>query len=639
MATSVDTLIENAQLRVGSAVNAANLAVANVQSEIHSVLSGLTDPNYGLLSMDYASHFPTFATSAVAPPYQPPSATPPESAGLLQPDFTALDGLGFPSTAPSLDTNGLFAFTPPSATIPSFSATAPDLATDIAGLASEIAGIALPAIGTVNFPSISAIPATEAVYTPPTYLGDTNIADIADPTAYDDLFAKAYRHTGNDAQGFIDGYVQLWVDTQSPGFYGLRDALEAKLADALANGLLPDAYATPYEQAIFGRAVGRIEQAAAQAVATTTANFARGNFLAITGGEAAALNAILIGKVSDIATQATEVYVQRRQQDIDRYQDILTRVAQQMTEIRNYAYQYAQTQLAILQFASTHANTFAGQFVQVYEHLIKRGGWRLDVLRVLNERWSGDLESERTKLDAARLNLGDLRRLSLDAENAAVQQAAEQVKALEVSVANYSGLINAVVQKGELEKLKNLNFQTQAEVYKAQVEAQVAAFNVYGAAMDGDQKKLDGEVAKLKVFEEQIAAAQAQVDAQKAKLAAVSDYNQSALAAFNEQNTVYTTLLDTSIKQFESFVEAYKAQLEGDINVFNTEVEAEKAVLEMDIEAFKANADIIVGKLQHNVQTLQVAMQGLTEVASGQFQIATAASQALGTMVSSATTS
>lgn len=620
MATSIDLLITNQQQRVNNAINAVNGTVEQLVEQIASM-------SFSFVNLDLKTSFPPFVSTATVPNYVKPTVAAPGAAELLSPTFEGIDAVTIPTVAPELNVDGLFDIDRPSA-IATFDIEAPTL--QVSELVDEISSIAVPLLSNIPFPSITAVTMADYTYTAPTFEGDTDLGSLANPGDYAATYASTYASSKTATESFIDLRLNDWITLNSPGFYDLRDGIEAKLQAALTDGLIPDAYLTSNESAIFARAQGRIEADASQAIATITDGFSRGNFLSITGAELSAITSVLNTKATNLATQANEVYVQRRQQDIALYQDALTRVSAYMAELRGLALQYSQQQLALLEFSANYTGELVNRAIVAYEHFVKQGEWKISALNALNAKFAQDLQSEQIKLEAAKLNLIDQKRLVLDQETADIQNASEQVKALELSVRNYEALVNATVQKGEIEKLKTAQYGLQADAYRIYADAAIAAFRVYESAMAGDQTKYEAELKKYDLYQKQIDAANTLIDAQKTKLSAVSDYNQSKLAEQSALTSVYNTALESSVKRYSAQAEVFSSRVNVDMKSYDLIYQGEKIRQELKMEEYKADT-------QRLVNQWQVSVEGYVAMVKGAFDLAATATQSMGTIVSQAT--
>jgi len=644
MATSPDTFFDNAQLRANNLISAANSASVDLQTEVETITSVLVDPSSGLLTLDITDGFPTFSTSAddtaPTPTFVPPTIIPPTGANLQLPDFTGVEAIEFPSDVPEVSTEGLFDFELPSTAIAEFTATKPDM--EIKQLIDEMATITRPLMTTLEFPTLSELNIIDISLEKPEFLGDLNLDELTIPDEYDVKFKSNYAESVEVSTAAVNERVNGWILEQSPSFFTMRDSLEATLVSAMSESFLAKPYRTEFEVLQFERARARAVKASQQATLSIINTFNRSGFTSPPGAMAAALNAVNVGLAENTATAATEIYVQTRAQDIERYKWVIDTVNTQINALRSLALQYGQLELSVLQYAASYATAFVGNLIQVYDHKLRRSSGRVEVLNAFNQKFSNDISISQQQLDAKKLEL-EQNRLGFEIEAADVDRTSKQIQYLEAQVSNYAGLIDAISKKASLEELKIKIFETEKEVYLGHLQAQEASFNVYGAAMSGDEKKLEGELAKLKAFEGKLGAATARLEAQRVKLSAAQDYNQNSLSELSSKTQLYETALDTSLKTFEAGVElkklsgqVYQTRLQGDIGVYNTKSNNAQILKDLLLKQFQGNTDVIIKKLGVNMEGYNTIVHALESIAQGRFQAASAALQTLGVMISQA---
>lgn len=635
MANSIDTLITNATNR------AAGYAaiVDNLVFELRGFINGLPPIAINTSDLDLSKfQYPPYVAppkdTSPLPVYEPPTAQLPTA-----PVLAPVGSVSAPPEriAPVINTDGLFQQIAPSPNLPDFDESEPDL--NIDGLVSEMAAIAAPVINDFDFPELheSSVGATP-ILNLPEFDAPPAPDSIRDPDDYAQIFQDAYDRMVPEMQAFIDDKVSTWVTAYAPEYSTWVNQVSEKISGAFEGGVLPD----QFESAMFTRARGRVEKefTAAETGALTT--FSKSGHFEPPGLLVSEVFIARLKGAGALADQSTDIYIERRKSEVQHLQFALNLASSQISSVRGTAISYVQAVGQTIQTAASYANSISGKVEKVFEHLIARAQLAVSIMGALNARYEIQLKAALSALDGYKLEL--------EAEQARTQLDIAKINAIEAKirgettkVQRYSSLIDAVVKKGSLEELKLKGYGIRADIFKTTTQAKISGFDVYRAAIQGDQAKLEGELTKLKVYDSQLTSDNIRLDANVKQITAVQASNNAKTEVFKSGAEVYRLDSETALTRFQAHADVkklaqsvYGQELANAIKEFEVGIEIPKLTMEAVIKQYELRLNSLVKIAELETERLKISEHASVSAVGAYQGLASAALGSLNTVASSA---
>jgi hypothetical protein len=641
---SIETLIANNTSRANTYADKAAGDANELKDYVKQLQSQVVEAldSFGI-SSDIDTLLPEFSKPSpdgtASPTYDNPTAEIPAAPTLKGVSTAGIDAIRFPNE-PILNEskiNSLFSHGLPSSTLPDFNVADPNL--NIDALVAEMNAISAPTLKNYEMPSVSELVLDDVPDLSLPGFNDGTLPDALDnPDDYAAQIENKYNQYSSDMRGLIDQKVDEWVTKFAPDYQEQRQNLNTKVIAGLQGQVLPD----QFESALFNRARGRTEKEFNAAEQNVLDNDKRRGFISPPGSLRSAMNKLRIASAEANANQATDIYVKRREMEVQHLQFVMNLASSQVTGVRSFAIQYVGSQVNIIQSATSLAESITNKAVQVYEHKAKRSELMLSVLDTLNRQYESKLKAALSSLDGYKLTL-EAEKAKKDAEIAQVQAVESQMRAEEIKVNLYSAMIESITRKSAVKELDLKYYSTKADVYRTRVQAQESTFGMYKSAMEGDKSKLDGELSKLQVYESQIRAVQSKLDAEKAAIDATTAYNDSKAKSFELGVDVYKAQTDAALSKFMAEAEIkklsqaiYRDELAAEIDVHKIKTEDIARRLELIMREYETRSGVVIKKLEYNLGVFNTIQRALEVVAGSSAQMASSALNSLNTMVSSA---
>lgn len=640
---NIDTLISNAETRVQNANLALNSSV-NTLWRIVEDIKGLIirSGDFPSLSINEEA-LPEFVKPDIDntsdPSYEEPTTKLPEAPetkdvstnGLIDAKNT------LPSESPGISTEGLFNHQLPSTTIPNFDVEYPAL--NIDALVNELNAIARPILKEFDFPEISELLIGDVPeLNLPEYVKSETPEKLESPQDYKAIFEERYNSALPEMQAFIDEKTDLWVSSYAPEYAEQRDALHVKIIEALNGQVLPE----EYESALYNRAISRTDKEFQQAEVGISETHKKRGFFAPPGAVTSAINKLKISAVEINSNQATDIYVKRKEQEVQHLQFVLGIASQQVQSVRSLAIQSTGIYLNVIQSSISLADTVSNKVALVFEHEARRSELMIAVMDALNREFEARLKAALSELEGYKLQL-EAAKQKTDIDVAQVGVIEAKYNAQRINVDLYSALVDSVTKKGAIEELRFNEYKTKGDIYNTEIQAQLATFEVYKAALSGDRSKLDAELSKLQVYESDIRAGQSRIDAEKAVVDATNAINDNNLKTYQTGADVYRTEVDAAIKKFtaESDVrklaqQIYLGNLSADIDVHKITAEDKARLLDMQLKEFVTNSSTMLKQMELNLKAYSMIEDSSRATMTAYGNIAAASANSLNTMVSDA---
>lgn len=623
----------NSQMALAN--NFANLAGSTIE-ELQGGMSNVYPTTMGWLNLESFTMPPYVRptpSTTPTPVYEPPTAPLPDT-----PVLVGVGSVTLPAarTEPVLNTSGLFNFALPSTTMPTLNETEPDLQVD--ELVAEMDALVTPRLTDLVFPDVHVFaPGAVPVVTLPVYDSPPLPDSVRDPVDYAAAFQASYSTMAPVMRGFVDDKVTAWINTYAPEYNGWVAALQAKVNADMNGAALPD----QFEAALYARAQGRIEREFEAATTSIVSSFAKAGLMEPPGTVNANLLTARLKGAEALANQSTDIYIERRKSEIQHAEFVMTLAANVITSARNSAIAYAQQVSATMAMTIDYANQVSGKLMEVYKHLIDRCRLSIDILNVCDSQYNTKLKAALSSYEGYRLQL-DAEKARTDLDMAKIAQLNAQIQAEGNSIQKYSALVDSITRKAGLEELKLKEYGIRSDIFGNKIKAQLASFEVYQAAMNGDKSKLDGEMSKLTVFESLVKMDQVNLESQVKQIAAQISVNDAKVSVFKSGADVYKFAADVALQRFTAQAEVkklaqniYGQELSNAIDEFKLGLEIPKIMMDALIRQYVVVAEGYIKEAAIEVQQLQVREAAMGHAASAAASVASAAIGALNSVVSS----
>ncbi|MDD4995816.1 MAG: hypothetical protein PHW53_05140 [Patescibacteria group bacterium] len=633
MAIDPEVIISAALARADEFSGAASAALGQINTST-GIQGAINSPNVNPVIQPYS---PPSRDSTPTPVYEPPITALPVAPELA--DVATIAKPVFPG-APTLATSGLFTQVAPSANIPSWNEAEPDLRVD--ALVAEMDSLLLPVLRQFDFPDITPLAIADApTLTLPGYDAPVAPDAIRDPNNYAAEMEARYNAALPEIQAFIDDKVSTWIATYAPEYQSHLSQLAAKITSGMDATVLPD----QIEAAMYTRARGRIEQEFHAAEQGLLETYSKRGFYEPPGALLAGLRAGRMKGAEALANTSTDIYIERRKTEVQHLQFIMNLASSQIQSVRSLAVQYAGIIGNSVSQAISYSNQVGEMSIKVYEHLASKANLAIAVMNALGNQYEIRLKAALSALDGYKLQL-EAEKAKKDVEIAQLSVIEAQIKTQELEISRYSAVIEAIGRKANVEELKLKGYTTRADVFKTQIQSQVAGFDVYKAALAGDQSKLDGELSKLKIYESQLKAIELELEANIKSTESTIATNDAKIKVFENHADVYKLDLESALKRFAALVEVKKL---GQA-IYGTEVDAAVRVFEGHLQVPKILADAVLREYEGRVRAAEsatrvtverakIAQTGSIAIADGFCSIAAASIGSTNSVVSAASTS
>jgi len=468
-------------------------------------------------------------------------------------------------------------------------ATAPNV--DVNGITADLASINKPALNLPEAPTTTVvdIPVAPQV-TLPTFaghLGDTSVGPAPDLVQ---SFKTEYATARPEIQAFVDSQLQTWMNQYAPGLKESLVKLEAKINADMDSGR---ALSAEFETALYNRARSRAEQELHKVEGEISRGVAKRGFtLPPAAMSAAKINAHQ-ATADAIATQSTELAIERAKMEIQHVQFVMQLSSNLQQVMQNTAMQYLSTVAKINDQALEVSKQIAAYLNEVYNNTFKKANLTIEVFRAESAVYEVELKSAMARLDEYRLEV-EVAKLKKDMESIDIDLYKARIEGENAKIQQYLAMLEAVSKRADMEKMKVELFGEEVKAYVAQLQGKEAEFRAYSAALSGDESKLKAELAKVEVYNKEVEAEAIKQKAELATTEADTNYNRALSDLFSAELSRYKTDVAAEQTRFGASVEGYKAKLA-------TVVETNKAELQAFSTRYdKARLDLEAAKTQYD---------------------------------------
>ena len=596
MASSVPTLISNAQTYAAGAISAADSALSTGVAQIQNI--GWTALAFDGVALPTA---PTLPEPLVAPALQEitvEEASEPDSTLIYQ-DISAIDA----GSAPT------FTATAPSISLPS----SPSQLAEFQG--------SMPAVNTnLDFPEPPAELLNPLISAPVlvdrdepekpqtnlpafTALAPTGLPDA--PTDLRGTLESTYASATPQAMAMIDGQVDAWIEKYNPQFFAQMDALEDKLATYVQGGT---GLAPAVETAIYERSRSKQDAEARRVRDAAWADTANRGFTLPTGALMAAARRTRQAAADNNAQAAREIVVMQAELEQKNVQFALTLSANVRSTMVQSSLNYHGNLVTINGQALEYAKSVAGILVEAYNVAARAFGLRLDAYRAEAAVYETQLKSALAGIELYRLEIDALKAVT-DVDRAKVAIYEARISALTGLANTYRAQIEAVQGRVNLEKLKLDVFQAEVQAYTAEVQAKNGEWAAFKAAMDGEQAKVGLYEAQARVFGQQVLAYKATIDAKAEAVRAQAVTNQSRSENYKARWSAYQSLVQARGEVARTKLENQRQQVYS----FQVESQAQIATAQMANDYYRATSEIGIKNAALSIEAIIKSAQNQRE--------------------------
>lgn len=612
-------------------LSAAESAINDIRSQRFTQYGGLTPP---AINSDFPAYVKPAQDNTPIPVYEPPNAPLPTAPNLA--DVATIPTPAFPD-APVLHYEGLFQQVAPTTNIPDWNNAEPDLRID--ALVAQMDALVEPVLTQLQFPKLTPLNiGTTPTLNLPSFDAPLPPDTLRDPLDYAALVDSKYQTMLPQIQGYIDDKVAGWISAYAPEFPSLLALLTARMEETLTDGrVLPD----QFEAALYTRARGRAEVEFAAVEAGLADNYSKRGFIAPPGAVTAGLHAGRLKGADALANQATDIYIKRREMEVQHLQFVMQMAASQLAGVRSLALQYAGVIGNSIQQALAYSSQIGEMAIRTYEHLIARAQLAIAIMGALNSQYELKLKAALSGLEGFKLTL-EAEKAKKDVELAQVQIIEAQLKAQEVEVSLYSAMVDAISRKASMEELKLKGYQTRADVFKTQIQAQVAGFDIYKASLEGDTEKAKAQLMLMEVYKTKLEAIGLELEANIKSTESTIASNDAKIKVFQSSGDIYKLDAQAAIQKFTALAEVkklaqsiYSTELNGSVEIYKAVMEQPKLMIEAVLREYEGRLQNFETTGRLNIEELRRVQGASIALADGFSGIAQSALGSITSMVSS----
>jgi predicted nucleic acid-binding Zn-ribbon protein len=461
--------------------------------------------------------------------------------------------------------------------------------------------------------------------------------DATEPSVPDaaNTFSIEYQRALPAFKDFVGSGVEEWLNTFAPNYHANMAKLEARLNRDIDGGY---ALSDPVEQAMFDRLRDRIDDEANANREQFLANARRSNYVLPQGAISAMLDSIDQSASDRIAASATEVTIERAKIELQHVQFVMQLMAQLAQSLQGLVVQYAGVLLQVNAQAMEFAKTLAGILMDMFNASLELYKAKMQLLSILAQVYEVQLKAALAEYDRHRLEL-EQAKLTVEIDAQAVSLYEAQIRAQTQRIDAYVAQLNAIRQMAETEKLKIDVFGEQVKAYTALVGAKESEFNCYKAAITGDQALVEAYATTVTAYRASVEAAGEKGRISIAQAEAVASHNKNLIAEYESELEAYKAEINAESTRFDASARANAAALESYRTVLQSKIESLRLQFEQNRLDLEAAFTKFKGDLEAAVTNAQMIMTGVkitadTSVTAGQISaaIAQAAVSATNTM-------
>jgi len=450
-------------------------------------------------------------------------------------------------------------------------------------------------------------------------------ADLADE------YAGGYEKSLPVIQNFIDNQMDAWAVKNAPNYHANRDLLENKIMHDMVDG---KAMGEGFETALYNRARARVERERDRGEHDLNGSHSKRGFTLPPGSVSAGRNKLHQASADAIATQATELSIERAKYEIQHKQFVMQLSQDLHKHVQGMALQYAGILLTINQQALDSAKEVAAMVAKNYELLLNRYTEVAKVYAIQVSVYEIELKASLSKVEVfkARAQAAKIA-ADVDATKLTVYDKELQFELTKVDI--YKAKLAGINAKVAISKQQIDAYGVQAQAYVSTVKGKEAEFSAYSAAIRGEESKVKVEVLKVDAFKAEVDGALAQASVDKTRASIVTEFNKAEAAVHQSKVSAFTANANAEASRLSSESNAFRAKADGhraraDVTVANSRARISNE--ELKLKAITADWQV---SSSENISAGELAVKRATSIA----QIGVSAGNSFASMASSAMSS
>ncbi len=551
--------------------------------------------------------------------------TSPDAAGIEEIEFLepyVLTLPEFPKPPEELDTSGLFDFERPHWDVPDFTTAAPNINTNLPFPIEP--SLALP----------ESPQASEDLFTVPTVVAPTFddhmngvVVEKVDVTG---RIANEFTVTRAQLINAADSYAESWMVTHCPNYHAGMAALEERIASAMAGG---SALNEAWEQAVYDRAMIRVNDENQRAQQALTADYARRGFPLPPGAVMGGLSRLRYEQSRNTADVSANIANERAKIELSHMQ-----LGMQLSfNVRQHFSSAMQGYMQLVMTSNGLALEYAKEVGRWAAELFNQGIelYKLELARYQAEAqvYSVRLESAFAIIKVFEVEI-EAEKLKIDVDRSAIALFEAKILSEQSKVELYNSQLQAIRSRMEGEAQKISVYETQVRAYAARVGAKSSEYDAYRAAIQGDMGRVEAYQATVQAFGARVQTTSTRVSAERDISQSIAEYNKSLIER-----------RDGTIRKYLADVTAESARFDGTINghkvalaQYQTRVEARLQLVTTRYEKDRLMLQGALAKVETNLKAQMKNVEGFIRSIVAQAQITQSGGKIIGDMGSSVLT-
>lgn len=467
-----------------------------------------------------------------------------------------------------------------------FTAVAPDIDTDFTHPVSpDIQNILQPVLDNITLgdaPDI-VLPAFDA---------DLVLRPIGDPPDAAQDFEDRYNDSIPEFKALVDQGIAQWQLEYAPELHTGLAQLEAKLK-GITDGS-EYAVGDVFEQALYTRARSKVEAERERVEEDLVSSNSKRGFRLPPGALSAGRNRAHQAAADNLATQSTEIYIERTKIEIQHLQFAMNLSQGVRQMLLGASLQYADTMVKINDQAIKYGQIHADFLVKVFNQLLDLARLDVQIYQAKAQVFEVKLKAALATMEAYKLEI-EVAKTKNELNQARVAVYTAQINAENTKINIYVAQIKAVAELAGLERLKVEIYQAEAGAYNTAVQGSLAQANVYKALVAGDIAQLQVQSTKADVYKTQVDAKAAEGSFHIANAQMRVGLIQSEISEYKARISAYEAVLRAEGVKMQSASAAWTAteQARGRVNeAIGREAEQSFKNASLRTEAHRATAMI-----------------------------------------------
>ena len=418
------------------------------------------------------------------------------------------------------------------------------------------------------------------------------------PTGLDAKFMSAYREAAPSFFAALDGQMDAGLKRLNPAYHDQLALMEGKLQSFIADG--GTALKPEIEDAIYARTTGKVHAEFKRVRSTAYADAARRGFTLPDGVAFSAVRQARQDGADNNTRAAVEIAIKMAELEQQNIQFAITTSGQLRNTAMQAAISYHQNLISINGQALDAAKSVLAMMIEGYNTEVKLYEARLGGYRADAAVFEAHMRGVSTHIEIFKAEIAGFE-AEVQVDTAKVNAYRAKVDAAQAIGALYKSQVEAIVSQAGLEKLKIESFGARVEAYRSEVQAKVAEWQGFSAAVNGEE-------AKAQIYAQQVQGFKAGVEAGAVK---VTSYRTMVDAEISK-----LALQKLKIEGFAAQVQAFGAEAQAKAGAwqgYTAGVSGEAAKMQafaVEGQAFGHEVDAYKAGLEANVAAINGAAAG-----------------------------